>query len=147
VSDCQVDHAAGTLTVWSDRPDLPEDHVAAAVSAAGYRLVRDRRREDTSVAGFVRFLFFKTGTTLTTVSGLLTLLGLVLVVAGAPPWNRTSLFALAVKTAVFALAAAGLATLWMAVVADVGASVSVILTGLRLRRMGEPPSRKPARAT
>jgi Cd2+/Zn2+-exporting ATPase len=56
-------------------------------------------------------------------------------------------FALAVKVAVFALAAAGLATLWMAVVADVGASVSVILNGLRLRRMGEPPSRKLARAT
>jgi Cd2+/Zn2+-exporting ATPase len=45
-------------------------------------------------------------------------------------------FALVVKAAVFALAAAGLATLWMAVVADVGASVSVILNGLRLRRMG-----------
>ena len=44
-------------------------------------------------------------------------------------------FALAVKAIVFALAAAGLATLWMAVVADVGASVAVILNGMRLRRM------------
>ncbi len=44
-------------------------------------------------------------------------------------------FALAVKAAVFALAAAGLATLWMAIVADVGASLAVILNGIRLRRI------------
>ena len=42
--------------------------------------------------------------------------------------------ALVVKAAVFVLALAGLATLWMAVVADVGASVIVILNGMRLRR-------------
>jgi len=46
--------------------------------------------------------------------------------------------ALAVKATVFALAATGLATLWMAIVADVGASLAVILNGLRLRRMQEP---------
>jgi len=45
-------------------------------------------------------------------------------------------FALAVKAAIFALAAVGLATLWMAIAADVGASVAVILNGMRLRRMG-----------
>jgi Cd2+/Zn2+-exporting ATPase len=112
VSDCQVDHAAGTLTVWSDRPDLPEDHVAAAVSAAGYRLVRDRRREDTVVVGFVRFLFFKTETTLTTVSGLLTLLGLALVVAGAPPWSRTSLFAAAILVGGYPVARHAFQELW-----------------------------------
>lgn len=43
-------------------------------------------------------------------------------------------FALSIKAAVFALAAAGLASLWMAIVADVGASVAVILNGMRLRR-------------
>ena len=42
--------------------------------------------------------------------------------------------ALAVKAAIFALAVAGLATLWMAIVADVGATLVVILNGLRLRR-------------
>jgi Cd2+/Zn2+-exporting ATPase len=42
-------------------------------------------------------------------------------------------FALAVKAAVFALAAGGWATLWMAIVADVGASLVVILNGMRLR--------------
>jgi len=51
-------------------------------------------------------------------------------------------FALAVKAVVFALAAAGLATLWMAVVADVGASVAVILNGMRLRRMAFGSRRK-----
>jgi len=44
-------------------------------------------------------------------------------------------FALAVKAAIFVLAAVGLATLWMAIAADVGASVAVILNGMRLRRM------------
>ena len=43
-------------------------------------------------------------------------------------------FALAIKALVFGLAAAGMATLWMAVVADVGASMAVILNGMRLRR-------------
>jgi len=43
-------------------------------------------------------------------------------------------FALAVKAAVFALAAAGLATLWMAIMADVGATLAVILNAMRLRR-------------
>ncbi len=44
--------------------------------------------------------------------------------------------ALAVKAAVFVLAVVGLATLWMAIMADVGASLVVILNGLRLRRAG-----------
>lgn len=43
------------------------------------------------------------------------------------------IFALAVKVVVFALAATGVATLWMAIVADVGASLMVILNGLRMR--------------
>jgi Cd2+/Zn2+-exporting ATPase len=43
-------------------------------------------------------------------------------------------FALGIKAAIFGLAAAGLATLWMAIAADVGASLVVILNGMRLRR-------------
>jgi Cd2+/Zn2+-exporting ATPase len=46
------------------------------------------------------------------------------------------ILALAVKAAVFALAVAGLGTLWMAIVADVGATLAVVLNGMRLRRMG-----------
>ncbi len=42
--------------------------------------------------------------------------------------------ALGIKALVFALAIAGTATLWMAIVADVGASLAVILNGMRLRR-------------
>ena len=42
--------------------------------------------------------------------------------------------ALVVKALVFALAASGAATLWMAIAADVGASLAVILNGMRLRR-------------
>jgi Cd2+/Zn2+-exporting ATPase len=44
-------------------------------------------------------------------------------------------FSLVVKAAIFALAGAGLATLWMAVAADVGASLLVVLNGMRLRRV------------
>jgi Cd2+/Zn2+-exporting ATPase len=45
-------------------------------------------------------------------------------------------FALVIKAAIFALAAVGLATLWMAIAADVGASMAVVLNGMRLRWMG-----------
>jgi Zn2+/Cd2+-exporting ATPase len=41
--------------------------------------------------------------------------------------------ALVIKALVFVLAALGVATLWMAIVADVGASMAVILNGMRLR--------------
>ena len=43
-------------------------------------------------------------------------------------------FALAVKLVVAALGTVGIATLWMAVVADMGSSLAVILNGLRARR-------------
>ena len=43
--------------------------------------------------------------------------------------------ALGVKALVFGLAAAGIATLWMAIAADVGASLVVILNGMRMRRV------------
>jgi len=45
--------------------------------------------------------------------------------------------ALAIKLLFFILALAGVATLWMAVFADVGASLLVIFNGLRLARVGE----------
>jgi Cd2+/Zn2+-exporting ATPase len=48
---------------------------------------------------------------------------------------RTNIaFSLALKAAFLALAVAGVATLWMAVVADTGASLLVIANGLRLLR-------------
>jgi len=46
------------------------------------------------------------------------------------------IFALAVKAMVFGLAAAGIGSLWLAIVADVGASLAVILNGMRLRQGG-----------
>jgi Cd2+/Zn2+-exporting ATPase len=56
---------------------------------------------------------------------------------------------LLIKAVFFALALAGLATLWMAVFADVGASLLVVFNGLRLlnnsraytrdRRPTQPP--------
>ncbi len=46
-------------------------------------------------------------------------------------WQNIAI-ALGIKLAVFALAAAGQATLWMAVAADVGASLLVIFNGMRI---------------
>ncbi len=48
--------------------------------------------------------------------------------------HQNVVFALGVKLAVFALATLGLATLWMAIAADMGASLLVIANGLRLLR-------------
>ncbi|HBO46405.1 MAG TPA: heavy metal translocating P-type ATPase [Planctomycetaceae bacterium] len=49
-------------------------------------------------------------------------------------------FALTTKLAVLLLAAAGLATMWMAVFADVGAGLLVTFNGLRLARATDRPS-------
>ena len=48
-------------------------------------------------------------------------------------WQNIA-FALGVKVLFFGLALAGSATLWMAVLADMGASLLVVANGLRLRR-------------
>ena len=53
--------------------------------------------------------------------------------AHAVLWQNI-LLALGVKTVFFALALMGQATMWMAVVADVGVSLAVVANGLRLRR-------------
>jgi len=45
-------------------------------------------------------------------------------------------FALGVKVLFMALTMAGMATLWMAIAADTGASLLVIFNGLRLLRPG-----------
>jgi Cd2+/Zn2+-exporting ATPase len=51
-------------------------------------------------------------------------------------------FALASKLAVMLLAVYGLATMWMAVAADVGASMIVIANGLRMVGRQKAESRK-----
>jgi len=52
-------------------------------------------------------------------------------------------FALATKLAVLLLAAAGLATMWMAVFADAGAGLLVTFNGLRLTRPSDRPPENP----
>ncbi|MFH1085292.1 MAG: heavy metal translocating P-type ATPase [Chloroflexota bacterium] len=54
-------------------------------------------------------------------------------------------FALALKALFMALAVAGVATLWMAVIADVGASLLVTLNGMRLLGQPDPAAARPAR--
>jgi len=48
--------------------------------------------------------------------------------------RQNIVFALGVKAAFFALALAGLGTMWMAVFADMGASLLVVFNGLRMLR-------------
>jgi Cd2+/Zn2+-exporting ATPase len=52
--------------------------------------------------------------------------------------RQNIIMALAIKLVFLALAAAGLATLWMAVFADMGASLLVVFNGLRLLRAETP---------
>jgi Cd2+/Zn2+-exporting ATPase len=49
--------------------------------------------------------------------------------------NSNIIFSLAIKALVFGLALVGYGTLWMAIIADVGASLIVILNGMRLRQV------------
>jgi Cd2+/Zn2+-exporting ATPase len=121
VNDCQVDHAAGTLTVSLTTPDMATEQIAEALRAAGYTLVTERRQEGNPILGpalsgaegFVRFILSKRETTLTAVAGLLTLLGLVLAVAGAPLWSRTALFAAAIVVGGISVARHAFQELWL----------------------------------
>ncbi|EWS62522.1 Cadmium, zinc and cobalt-transporting ATPase [Hydrogenophaga sp. T4] len=58
-------------------------------------------------------------------------------------WQNISL-ALAIKAVFFVLAVAGSATMWMAVFADMGASLLVVANGLRLLRRVTPSQGEPA---
>jgi Cd2+/Zn2+-exporting ATPase len=57
-------------------------------------------------------------------------------------WQNISL-ALGIKAVFFVLAVFGSATMWMAVFADMGASLLVVANGLRLLRGARPPLRSP----
>ena len=57
-------------------------------------------------------------------------------------WQNIT-FAIAVKVVFFGLTFAGVASLWMAVLADMGASLVVIANGLRLLRRPSCPSERP----
>jgi Cd2+/Zn2+-exporting ATPase len=57
-------------------------------------------------------------------------------------WQNISL-ALGIKAVFFALAVFGSATMWMAVFADMGASLLVVANGLRLLRGARAPLRSP----
>ena len=104
VSECQVDHATGTLTVSLATPELPTAEIAEAVESAGYTLAaqtpaRGRARRGWQrwpIVGFSRFVVSRRETTLAAIAGLLALLGLALTAAGAPSWSRATLFAIAI---------------------------------------------------
>ena len=140
VDDCQVDHAAGTLTVSPAGPDLPTEKIARAVRAAGYALVTDRRPEPCPadrtgrrpILGFARFLLSERETTPTAVAGLLTLLGLILALVDSPLWSQTALYAAAIVVGGIPVARHAFQELWLSrslginmlmVIAVVGAAI------------------------
>ncbi|GAG18321.1 unnamed protein product, partial [marine sediment metagenome] len=96
VRDSQVDYATGRLTVSLARSNLPLEEITRAVRKAGYTLVTGRRRRNGTVPGLARFVLARHQTRLTVVAGLLTLLGLALVVASVPSWAQMALFATAI---------------------------------------------------
>jgi len=122
VSGCQVDHAAGTLTVSLATPELPTEQIAKAVESAGYTLTADTPDKERAhprwgkwpILGFARFVLSRRETTLTAVAGLLTLLGLGLAVAGTHPWSRMALFAAAIVVGGIAVARHAFEELWLA---------------------------------
>ena len=113
VEECHADPTRGTLTVSLAMPDLPTEPIAEAVSAAGYTLVTGRSGQDRSLLGFARFVLSSSETRLTAVAGLLTLLGLALAAAGAPPWSRATLFSGAIVAGGLPVARHAIQELWL----------------------------------
>jgi len=145
VTDSQVDHAAGTLTVSLAGPDLPTEEIARAVRAAGYTLVvgNPGRRESGATLSFIRFVLSKRETTLTVVAGLLTLLGLALstllktglAAASAPLWSRTVLFAVAIVVGGIPVARHAFQELWLS--RSLGINVLMVIAVVGAALIGE----------
>jgi Cd2+/Zn2+-exporting ATPase len=132
VSDCHVDHAAGTLTVSSTTPGLTTEQIARAVSSAGYTLVTNRRQEDSLIPGLIRFILSKRETVLTAVAGLLTLLGLALVLVGAPSWSRTALFVAAIVVGGIPVVRHAFQELWLSRSLGINALMVIAVVGAAL---------------
>jgi Cd2+/Zn2+-exporting ATPase len=132
VNGCQVDHAAGTLTVSLTTPDLATEQIARAVSSAGYTLVTDRRREGNPILGFVHFVLSKRETKMTAAAGLLALLGLTLAVAGASSWSRTTLFAVAIVVGGISVAHHAWQEVWLSHSLGINALMVIAVVGAAL---------------
>jgi len=128
VDDCSVDYAAGTLTVSVARPDLTEK-IARAVSSAGYTLVTDHAPERKPALGFVRFILSKRETAMTALAGLMTLLGLLLTLAGAPVWSRTALYAAAIVVGGLPVARHAYQELWLSRSLGINALMVIAVVG------------------
>jgi Cd2+/Zn2+-exporting ATPase len=111
---------------------LTTEQIARAVSSAGYTLVTDRRREGNLIPGLARFILSKRETVLTAVAGLLTLIGLALAVAGAPPWSRTALFAAAIVVGGIPIAHYAWQELWLSRSLGINALMVIAVVGAAL---------------
>lgn len=119
IGEAIVDPATGKLTVRLEGPGVPDEKIAEAVQQAGYRLVDEGsdpeggapKRGGEPHGGFGRFLWGRGETRLTVIAGLLTVLGLLLSLAGiyvdevpALVWLRIGLFAAAIVVGGFTVA-------------------------------------------
>jgi len=153
VSDCQVDHATGTLTVSLATPELPTEQIAKAVESAGYTLATQtpdrgrpgRRWEKWPILGFARFVLSRREMTLTAVPGLLTLLGLTLTEVYSPPTlgglGGVALFAAAIVVGGIPVARNTFQELWLA--RSLGINTLMVTAVLRARPSSASGPRRP----
>ncbi len=132
VSDCKVDHAAGTMTVSLPGPDLPTEEIAKAVRAAGYTLLTERRHASGAILSFVQFALSERETRLTVVAGLLTLLGLALGVARAPVGSQVVFLAGAIVVGGMPVARHAFQELWLTRTLGINVLMVIAVVGAAL---------------
>ncbi|MGD1991885.1 MAG: cation-translocating P-type ATPase [Anaerolineae bacterium] len=112
VSYCEVDPGTGTMKISFITPSAPTESIAEAVRQEGYELVTRRATEERFARGFIRFLFGRTGTTLTVVAAGLTLVGLALTLFDVPSWSWITLLAAAIGLGGYPVARNAFRELW-----------------------------------
>ncbi|MBL7200603.1 MAG: cadmium-translocating P-type ATPase [Anaerolineae bacterium] len=150
LSEAEVDHATGTLTVYLDTPDLPVAQIAQAVRTAGYRLSPETTGESEAAhhggiappLGFLQYALRDWETRLTATAGLLALVGLALALANllvAPPlvpaWAQVAVFAAAIGVGGWPIARHAYQELWLS--KSLGINVLVVVAVIGATILGE----------
>lgn len=131
VDKCEVDYTTGNLTVWLTTPDFEAEPIAQIVKDTGHELITERRQTPSGnpVAQFFRFLLASRETTLTAAAGSLTLTGLILAAAGAPPLARILVFAAAIAVGSFPVARHAFQELWIARILGINTLMVIAVVG------------------
>lgn len=126
-----MDYTTGNLTVWLTTPDFEAEPIAQIVKDTGHELITERRQTPSGnpVAQFFRFLLASRETTLTAAAGSLTLTGLILAAAGAPPLARILVFAAAIAVGSFPVARHAFQELWIARILGINTLMVIAVVG------------------